>query len=113
MITFQAEDESDSADESPALKRRKVQTAAERKTRTSKGRLQRVVERVKRKEKHIYKEAGVLTTIQKESKLSQLERLKEIKVLSIPKDEFDEMDLEKKVDHIALNMGTLPKIIFP
>ena len=92
-------------DQGPELKRRRVLTEAERLTRTSKGRMQRVIERVKQKNSGIYKEAGAARQRARQDKLAPMERLNEIKVVSTSAAEYDLMDFEKKLDHVAKNMG--------
>ena len=92
-------------DEGPILKRRRVLTQEERLNRTSKGRMQRVIDRVKKKNSGIYKEAGAARQRAKQEKMAPMERLNEMKIVSTAAAEYDLLVFEKKLDHVAKNMG--------
>ena len=68
--------------------------------------MQRVIDRVRNKTSGVYKEAGAARKRARQEKLSPLELLNEIEVVTMKDAEYSQMDLENKVDHVAKNMGT-------
>ena len=67
--------------------------------------MQRVIDRVKKKNSGIYKEAGAARQRAKQEKMAPMERLNEMKIVSTAAAEYDLLVFEKKLDHVAKNMG--------
>ena len=81
-------------------------TKEERLKKTSKGRMERVVERMKLKNSEQYREVGAGSQALRESKLSLKDRANEMVIATIPDKDFVDLNVEDKLLHMSKNIGT-------